>query len=155
MRVMSTKWTSRVAHTNGQVRVDEEAPEISHVKTKESLDMSHVNKILLHTIICNRCCCNWRASCVATEHTKKTWMSRVTHTNRQVNADEETPEPFFCYGVTMITGWRRLIGSPMLQIILHKRAIKYRSLLQKMTYKDKGSYESSPPCSRLPKNIGP
>ena len=45
------------------------------------------------------------------------------------------------------TGWRRLIGSPKLQIIFHKRDIKYRSLLQKMTYKDKGSYESSPPCT--------
>ena len=44
------------------------------------------------------------------------------------------------------TGWRRLIGSPKLQIIFHKRATKYRSLLRKMTYKDKGSYESSPPC---------
>jgi len=45
------------------------------------------------------------------------------------------------------TGWRRLIGSPKLQIIFHKRATKFRSLLRKMTYKDKGSYESSPPCT--------
>jgi len=45
------------------------------------------------------------------------------------------------------TGWRRLIGSPKLQIILHKRATKCRSLLREMTYKDKGSYESLPPCS--------
>jgi len=45
------------------------------------------------------------------------------------------------------TGWRRLIGSPKLQIIFHKRATKYRSLLRKMACKDKGSYESSPPCS--------
>ena len=44
------------------------------------------------------------------------------------------------------TGWRRLIGSPKLQIIFHKRATKYRALLRKMTYKDKASYESSPPC---------
>ena len=44
------------------------------------------------------------------------------------------------------TGWRRLIGSPKLQIIFHKRATKYKSLLRKMTYKDKRSYESSPPC---------
>ena len=43
------------------------------------------------------------------------------------------------------TGWRRLIGSPKLQIIFHKRATKYRSLLLEMTCKDKGSYESSPP----------
>jgi len=46
------------------------------------------------------------------------------------------------------TAWRRLIGSPKLQIIFHNRATKYRSLLRKMTYKDKGSYESSPPCTR-------
>jgi len=45
-----------------------------------------------------------------------------------------------------ITGWRRLIGSPKLQIIFHKRATKYRALLRKMNNKDKGSYESSPPC---------
>jgi len=42
---------------------------------------------------------------------------------------------------------RVLIGSPKLQIIFHKRATKYRSLLRKMTYTDKGSYESSTPCS--------
>ena len=28
---------------------------------------------------------------------------------------------------TLNTGWRRLIGSPKLQIIFHKRATKYRS----------------------------
>ena len=49
------------------------------------------------------------------------------------------------------TGWRRLVGSPKLQIISHKRATKYRSRLQKMTYRDKGSHESSPPCSVLRK----
>ena len=47
------------------------------------------------------------------------------------------------------TGWRRLIGSPKLQIIFHKRATKYRSLLRKITYKDKGSCESLPPCMHL------
>jgi len=45
------------------------------------------------------------------------------------------------------TGWRRLIGSPKLQIIFHKRATNYMALLLKMTYKDKGSYESLPTCS--------
>ena len=44
------------------------------------------------------------------------------------------------------TEWRRLIGSPKLQIIFHKRATKYRLLLRKMTYKDEGSYDSSPHC---------
>ena len=45
------------------------------------------------------------------------------------------------------TGWRRLIGSLKLRIIFHKRATRYRSLLREMTYKDKGAYESSPPCT--------
>jgi len=45
------------------------------------------------------------------------------------------------------TGWRRLIGSPKSQIIFDKRATKYTSRWRKMTCKDKGSYESSPPCT--------
>ena len=56
--------------------------------------------------------------------------------------------PHLCVTWLIPTGWRRLIGSPKLQIIFHKRAKKYRALLLKMTYKDKGSYESSPPCTR-------
>jgi len=43
------------------------------------------------------------------------------------------------------TGWRRLIGCLKLQVIFCKRATNYRALLRKMTYKDKASYESSPP----------
>jgi len=54
---------------------------------------------------------------------------------------------FICEFMMDDTGWRRLMGSRKLQIIFHKRATKYRSLLRKMTYKDKGSYESSPPCT--------
>ena len=43
-----------------------------------------------------------------------------------------------------------------MQIIFHKRATKYRSLLQKMACKNNGSYESSPPCTRKrePQNKG-
>jgi len=41
-----------------------------------------------------------------------------------------------------------------LQIIFHKRATKYRSLLREMTYKDKGSYESSPPCRLRVEGMG-
>jgi len=53
------------------------------------------------------------------------------------------------YTTKIYTGWRRLIGSPKLQIIFHKRATKYRAVLREMTYKDKGSYESSPPCTHI------
>jgi len=53
---------------------------------------------------------------------------------------------------SLSTGWRRFIGSPKLQIIFHERATKFRSLLRKMTYKDKGSYESSPSCTTVSLN---
>ena len=35
----------------------------------------------------------------------------------------------------------------MLQVSFRKRATNYRALLREMTYKDKTSYESSPPCT--------
>jgi len=49
---------------------------------------------------------------------------------------------------SLATGWRRLKGSPKLHIIFHKRATKYRSLLQKTTYQDKGSYECNETSKR-------
>ena len=52
-------------------------------------------------------------------------------------------------GFLCSTGWRRLIGSPKLHFIFHKRATKYRGLLRKMTCKDKGCYESWPPSMHL------
>jgi len=44
------------------------------------------------------------------------------------------------------TGWQRLTGCLKLQVIFRKRATNWRALLRKMTYKDKASYGSSPPC---------
>ena len=44
------------------------------------------------------------------------------------------------------TGWRRPTGCHQSQVIFRNRATNYRSLLRKMTYKDKASYGSSPPC---------
>ena len=37
------------------------------------------------------------------------------------------------------------------QVILCKRVTTYKALLLKMTYKDKASYETSPPCRILTK----
>jgi len=45
------------------------------------------------------------------------------------------------------TEWRRPIGCLKLQVSFRKTAANYRALLQKMTYKDKASYGSSPPSS--------
>jgi len=75
--------------------------------------------------------------------------ARVQHTATHYNTLQQTATHCNILQHTALhhTGWRRLIGSPKLQIIFHKRATKSRSLLRKMTYKDKGSYESSPPCT--------
>ena len=78
-----------------------------------------------------------------------TWMNASCHTCKRVTSHIQTSHVTHMHESrhrsTGRTGWRWLIGSPKLQIIFHKRANKYRSLLPKMTYKDKGSYESSPP----------
>ena len=44
------------------------------------------------------------------------------------------------------TGWRRPTECHQSQVIFCNRATDYRALLRKMTYKDKASYGSSPPC---------
>jgi len=44
------------------------------------------------------------------------------------------------------TGWRRPIGCLISQIFFRILATNYRALWRKMTYKDKGSYDSTPPC---------
>jgi len=46
-----------------------------------------------------------------------------------------------------VTGWRRPIKCLVSLILFHKRATKHRALLREMTYKDKASYESLPPCT--------
>ena len=47
------------------------------------------------------------------------------------------------------TGWRRPIGCLKSQVIFRKRAPNYKALLRKMTYEDKTSYHSTPPCIRV------
>ena len=46
----------------------------------------------------------------------------------------------------LCTGWRRPIWCLELQVIFWKRVTNYRALLRKMTFEDKASYGSSPPC---------
>ena len=53
----------------------------------------------------------------------------------------------YTYICIYIYMWRRLMGCLKLQVIFHKRATNYRVLLRKMTYTDKASYWSSPPCT--------
>jgi len=58
---------------------------------------------------------------------------------------------YITYGVLIVWmhckyWWPRPIGCLKLQVIIRKRATIYRALLWKMTYEDKASYGSSPPC---------
>jgi len=51
--------------------------------------------------------------------------------------------------ITFSTGWRRPIGCLQSQVLFRKRDSNYRARLRKTTYKDKASYDSTPPCSKL------
>jgi len=79
---------------------------------------------------------------------RPTYIKRDLHIWKETSMSSKLASSTTILSHCRTTGWRRLIGSPKLQIIFHKRATKYRALLQKMTYKDKGSYESSPSCMR-------
>jgi len=53
------------------------------------------------------------------------------------------------------TGWPSLIACLKLaclklQVNFRKRATNYMALLREITYEDKASYGSSPPCSGIP-----
>jgi len=48
---------------------------------------------------------------------------------------------------TRETGWRRPIGCLKMHIVFRKRATNHRALWRKITFKDKASYGSSPPCT--------
>ena len=51
--------------------------------------------------------------------------------------------------LVIATGWPSLIGCLKLQVIFSENATNHRALLWKMTYKDKASFDSTPPCIRL------
>jgi len=46
----------------------------------------------------------------------------------------------------MYTGWQRPLECLTLQVIFRKRATNYKALVRTMTYEDKPSYGSLPPC---------
>jgi len=53
------------------------------------------------------------------------------------------------HGNLSAEGWRRPIGCLKVQVVFRKRATNYRTLVWKMTYEDKASYGSSPPCTQF------
>ena len=76
-------------------------------------------------------------------------LERSLHNEQEVGGAQQQANIYiFIYLYTLQSSTIDTAKAPKLQIIFHKRATKYRALLRKMTYKDKGSYESSPPCNR-------
>jgi len=129
--VMSRIGVSHVTHVNVSCHT-------SQCDTCEKF-MSHIcmSRFLHANEFCDTY--EWVISRVWMWHIRKSNVTHVHESRLYVNESCDTYE--------WVTGWRRLIGFPRLQIIFHKRATKYRSRLRRMTYKDKGSYESSPPCT--------
>jgi len=78
------------------------------------------------------------------------WMSHVTHIlescHTYINQHHSRLVCNTQHKRNEDTGWRRLIGCLKLQVIFRKRATYYRALLRNMTYEDKASYDSTPPC---------
>ena len=145
MHITHTSHTSRTHHTN--------ITQTSHTRHTHIIHTYHTTSHTHHTHITHtythiRGILALRRSYACTHKTTKPSLHILRDCTRQ------TPKLSSCSYMRCshmrysYTGWRRLIGSPKLQIIFHKRATKYRSLLRKMTCKDKGSYESSPPCIR-------
>ena len=96
--------------------------------------------------LCDMSCHTWRRSWLgraAIIHVTHEWMSYVTRVTELCLTSLYLYIYIYIYIYLRFgrTGWRRLVGSPEMRFIFHKRANKYRSLLRKMTCKDKGSYE--------------
>ena len=111
----------------------------THCNTLQHTATHQWNPILLS------CCCRenvilpalYSSLCFRTLHVQKTKCI-----NKYVSIFENAnPHDIW------FTGWRRCIGCLKLQVSFRKRATKYRSLLRKMTYQDKASCGSSPPCT--------
>ena len=105
---------------------------------------------VLHCVICAALCCTLLHYGVATISRllkiiglfckRDLWKRRNsgTHCNTLQHSSKV---------LHFATGWRRLIGCLKLQVIFRKRATNYRALLWKVAYKDKASYDSTPPCT--------
>jgi len=136
-RVRSSVWSEACDTTRSRVWHDAFwSPEVYIATHSESTVYYHCCSVLQ--------CVTWRGHESRGPYRNSFCLSRVSQCDAEycsVKDDTLNPE------VYIATGWRRLIESPKLQIIFHKRATKCKALLRKMTYSDKGSYKSSPPCT--------
>jgi len=174
--VMSHIWMGHNTHTNVPTRIWRRCQiQINHVCVMSHTWMSHITYIneSCHTYECTTREYGGDVESNGWCHThewvmSRVWMNHNTHTNvlhanTQVVSNlnklrlchvTHMDESCYTYECTTCeygsdTGWQRPIRCLKLQVIFRKRATHYRALLRKMTYKDKASYGSSPPCIRL------
>jgi len=98
----------------------------------------------VHVCSCACACACVRMLCTTRESTVSVCIRACVHAHVCTTSDRIAIASFhLCISHT---GWRRPIGCLKLQVIYGTRATDYRALLRKMTYKDKTSYGSLPPC---------
>ena len=102
-------------------------------------------------LLCARCLKRCIGDSIVS-HTSKRHVTFIS-TSRHVSIRHVTTH--ICMSHTrLLTGRQKFIGCPKSQVIFRERATNYRALLRKMTYKDKASYGSSPPCiHEVPQNM--
>jgi len=74
--------------------------------------------------------------------------TRDTHTRETHTRERERDTHSLCLTLSL-TRWQRCIGGLEWQVSFRKRATNYWAVLREMTYQDKASYGSSPPCTSL------
>ena len=94
---------------------------------------------------------SYESSPPCTAHHTATYCNTLQQTTTHCNTLQHntTHNTTHCNSNNYSSSHSYVTCAPKLQIIFHKRATKYRSLLQKMTHKDKGSYESSPAVQHI------
>jgi len=128
---------TRSTHYNTQQHITTHGNTLQHSAT------------LCNTLLHSTTLCNTLQHCTARQ--TNTQHIRITHKvvckERYVNGTQNLFFSSTHFGTqNRRTGWHRVIECLKLQVIDRKRATNYKALLRRMTYKDKASYYSTPPC---------
>jgi len=108
--------------------------------------------VLQRRAVCCSECCSEEQYVAVYKEVIHTWNQRIrtyctfAHSVHSVFNTHVYDSMCVC---ALYTGWRRPITCLELQVIFRKRATNYRALLPKITYQDKASYDSSPPCTHF------
>jgi len=90
--------------------------------------------------------------CSTLQHTA-THGNTLQHTATQLTLSQklavQSNDTLSKVDLSWSTGWWRCLGNLKMQVSFRKRATNYRALWRTMTYQDKASCPSSPPCIKF------